>query len=99
MIIFGKFGDGQSKENRAVQVRAINVVGPALLTRGSMPLVVEWRALPAISDTNPRPLRPFLTGSAPQTEFDVTHRKQTTEKFLTGARMHIKDLATLQVQP
>src|ERR1700735_1209922 len=34
--------------------------------------------------------RPFLTGSAPQTEFDVTHSKQTTEKFLTGARTHFK---------
>jgi hypothetical protein len=31
--------------------------------------------------------RPFLTGSAPQTEFDVTLSKQTTEKFLTGARI------------
>jgi hypothetical protein len=30
--------------------------------------------------------RPFLTGSAPQTEIDVTLSKQTTEKFLTGAR-------------
>jgi hypothetical protein len=35
--------------------------------------------------------RPFLTGSTPQTEFDVTRSKQTPEKFLTGARMHIKD--------
>jgi hypothetical protein len=34
--------------------------------------------------------RPFLTGSVPQTEFDVTHSKQTSEKFLTGARMHIR---------
>src|ERR1700733_909583 len=34
---------------------------------------------------------PFLTGSWSQTEFDVTHSKQTTEKFLTGARTHIKD--------
>jgi hypothetical protein len=34
--------------------------------------------------------RPFLTGSTPQTEFGVTHSKQRTEKFLTGARMHIK---------
>ena len=33
---------------------------------------------------------PFLTGSAPQTEFALTHSKQRTEKFLTGARMHIK---------
>ena len=35
--------------------------------------------------------RPLLTGSAPQTEFDVTYRKQTTEKFLTGARTHIRE--------
>jgi hypothetical protein len=28
----------------------------------------------------------FLTGSAPQTELAVTHSKQTTETFLTGAR-------------
>ena len=32
---------------------------------------------------------PFLTGSASQTEFDVTRSKQTTEKILTGARTHI----------
>jgi hypothetical protein len=29
----------------------------------------------------------LLTGSDPQTEFHVTCSKQTTEKFLTGARM------------
>ena len=34
---------------------------------------------------------PFLTGSGPQTEIDVTCSKQTTEKFLTGARTHIKE--------
>jgi hypothetical protein len=34
--------------------------------------------------------RPLLTGSAPQTEFLATHSKQTTEKFLTGARTHIR---------
>ena len=33
----------------------------------------------------------FLTGTAPQTEIDVTCSKQTTEKFLTGARTHIKE--------
>src|SRR5271168_4133660 len=27
----------------------------------------------------------FLTGSAPQTEFAVTHSKQTTATFLTGS--------------
>ena len=41
---------------------------------------------------------PFLTGSAPQTEFDVTHSKQTTGKFLTGARMHIKDFEIRQLR-
>ena len=34
--------------------------------------------------------RPLLTGSAPQTEFRATHSKQTTEKFLTGTRTHIR---------
>jgi hypothetical protein len=33
---------------------------------------------------------PFLTGSGLQTENDVTRSKQTTEKFLTGARMHFR---------
>jgi dTMP kinase len=33
---------------------------------------------------------PFLTGSAPQTEIDATRSKQTTEKFLTGARTAFK---------
>ena len=34
--------------------------------------------------------RPLLTGTAPPTEFRATHSKQTTEKFLTGARTHIR---------
>ena len=34
--------------------------------------------------------RPLLTESDSQTEFDLTCRKQTTEKFLTEARTHIK---------
>ena len=38
-----------------------------------------------------RHFRPFLTGSGSQTEFDVTHSKQTTAQFLTGARTHIKE--------
>jgi hypothetical protein len=37
--------------------------------------------------------RPFLTGSASQTESPVTHSKQTTVPFLTGARTHIKEFA------
>ena len=35
--------------------------------------------------------RPLLTESDPQTEFDLTYRKQTTEKFLTEARTHIRE--------
>ena len=34
--------------------------------------------------------RPLLTGSAPQTEFNATRSKQTTKKFLTEARTHIR---------
>jgi hypothetical protein len=34
--------------------------------------------------------RPLLTGTALPTEFRATHSKQTTEKFLTGARTHIR---------
>jgi hypothetical protein len=37
--------------------------------------------------------RPFLTGSASQTEIDVTHSKQRTAPFLTGARTAIKLLS------
>jgi hypothetical protein len=39
-----------------------------------------------LSSGLPRQMQ-FLTGSAPQTEFDVTHRKQTTAQFLTGSRI------------
>jgi hypothetical protein len=39
--------------------------------------------------------RPLLIDSALQTEFDVTYSKQTTEKFLTGARTHISDFGKL----
>jgi hypothetical protein len=40
----------------------------------------------AVSDPNSRKLTTFLTGSASQTEFVVTHSKQTSDEFLTGAR-------------
>jgi hypothetical protein len=52
-----------------------------------------------VADRGSRPLAPFLTGSAPQTEIDVTCTKQTTEKFLTGSRTAIKDFASRQVRP
>jgi hypothetical protein len=40
---------------------------------------------------------PFLTGSWSQTEFPVTHSKQTTDEILTGARMHIRIFEILQI--
>ena len=46
--------------------------------------------LPPMLQKNCNWSRPLLTGTAPQTEFDLTYRKQTTEKFLTGARTHIR---------
>src|ERR1700735_391266 len=47
--------------------------------------------LGAFFATNSVRPRPFLTGSAPQTESSVTHSKQTIRPFLTGARTHIKE--------
>ena len=40
--------------------------------------------------------RPLLIDSDTPTEFVATYRKQTTEKFLTGARTHISDFAFSQ---
>ena len=45
----------------------------------------------AINQTGSSPLCVFLTGTALQTEISVTCRKQTMEKFLTGARTHIRE--------
>jgi hypothetical protein len=44
-----------------------------------------------IAGRGSRPPAPSLTGSASQTEFVVTSRKQTMGKILTGARTAIKD--------
>ena len=41
---------------------------------------------------------PFLTGSGLQTEFAVTHSKQTTETFLTGARIAFKQTRSRQTR-
>jgi hypothetical protein len=45
----------------------------------------------AIFETDCSRYSTLLTGSGPQTEIDVTCSKQTTEKFLTGARTHIRE--------
>jgi hypothetical protein len=52
--------------------------------------VSESPSSAAVSDPNSRQLATFLTGSASQTEFVVTHSKQTTGEFLTGARNAFK---------
>src|ERR1700735_5610837 len=57
----------------------------------------QLRPLSRNSSRMRRRFSPFLTGSDSQTEIDVTHSKQTTEKFLTGARTHIKDFETWHV--
>jgi hypothetical protein len=65
-----------------------NFTAPSAL--GCNPLTVSLHG-PRIADHGTRPLAPFLTGSASQTEFVVTSRKQTIGKILTGARTAIKD--------
>jgi hypothetical protein len=54
--------------------------------------ICEGRALACTHDPAAATVdfRPFLTGSASQTETAVTHSKQTTAPFLTGARTAIK---------
>jgi hypothetical protein len=54
--------------------------------------ICEGRALACTHDPAAATVdfRPFLTGSASRTELAVTHSKQTTAPFLTGARTAIK---------
>jgi hypothetical protein len=56
-----------------------------------------WPPSDAESRTKSFAFLAFLTGSASQTEIDVTSTKQKTEKFLTGARMHFRLLTFLRV--
>lgn len=66
-------------------VRNFSALTPAVRDR----VAVSLRG-PRIAGRGSRPRAPFLTGSASQTEFDVTPTKQTMGKFLTGARTAIK---------
>jgi hypothetical protein len=52
--------------------------------------VSESPSSAAVSDPNSRKLTAFLTGSGSQTEFVVTHSRQATDEFLTGARNAFK---------
>jgi len=47
--------------------------------------------LPPFLSRNCKWSRPLLIDSALPIEFGLTYRKQTTEKFLTGARTHIRE--------
>ncbi len=60
---------------------------PSSLWRGTVAVSLRGSR---ITGPGSRPLAPFLTGSASQTEFDLTHSKQTTGEFLTGARTAFK---------
>ena len=59
----------------------------------------EELSRPVISDTNFRQLTSFLTGTTSHSEFVVTHSKQTTGEFLTGARIACFRSAALQPKP
>ena len=76
-----------------------SIVQPALPAQGSLPPLRGWRSQRSISDTNSRPLAPFLPGSVQYVECDVTRSKQTTGEFLPGARIAHLPLAARQVRP
>ena len=64
------------------------LAAPSALTRDRIAISLRETRSAGRGTRSPAP---FLTGSAPQTEFVVTHSKQTTVEFLTGARTAIKD--------
>jgi len=88
-----------NQELSTIRNSTISVAQPAQPRQGSQPPLRKWRFRPAISDTNSRPLGPFLPGSVQYVEFDVTHSKQTTATFLPGSRIARKRFAERQVQP
>jgi len=88
-----------NRELWTIRNSTISVAQPAQPRQGSQPPLRKWRSRPAISDTNSRPLGPFLPGSVQYVEFDVTHSKQTTATFLPGSRIARKRFAERRVQP
>ena len=75
------------------------VENPAKIVNSSSLRMSEELSLPVISDTNFRHLTSFLIGTASHLEFVVTHSKQTTGEFLTGARIACFRSAALQLKP
>ena len=75
------------------------VENPAKIVNSSSSPMSEELSFPVIFDTNFRQLTSFLTGTASHSEFGVTHSKQTTGEFLTGARIACFRSAALQLKP
>ena len=94
-------GVSHCKERKAtVSNRELwTVENPAKVVNSGSFRMSEALSLPAISDTNFRQLASFLTGTASHSEFVVTHSKQTTDEFLTGARIECYRSAALQLKP
>ena len=63
------------------------LAAPSALTRDRIAISLRETQSAGRGTRSPAP---FLTGSAPQTEFVVTYSKQTTGEFLTGARTPFK---------
>ena len=81
-------GRSLSSDIREPLIAGASAPEAALAT--NRPLLASSHSFALAQDDFPSIKRPFLTGSAPQTEFDVTHSKQTPKKFLTGSRTAIK---------
>jgi hypothetical protein len=78
------------RSNRELSTNQCSYNSRALVPRCSF-LSGSLRSLSGLVARHyPLATRPVLTGSGTQTEIDVTRSKQTTEKFLTGARTHIR---------
>jgi hypothetical protein len=75
------------------------VENPAKIVNSSSSPTSEALSLPVIPDTSFRQLTSFLTGTTSHSEFVVTHSKQTTGEFLTGARIACFRSAALQLKP
>jgi len=74
------------------------VENPAKVVNSSSFRMSEPLSSSVISDTNFRQLASFLTGTASHSEFVVTHSKQTTGEFLTGARIACLRSAALRLK-
>jgi hypothetical protein len=75
----------------ALSNRELQLLEPCLIHRKQTIAPRSNRELPTNRcRVNSRAVIPVLTGSGMQTEFAVTHSKQTTEPFLTGSRIVTK---------